>query len=75
LLGGAGLDTGCILRFEVIRITQRAARQPPRLPIVRPAGARSTGIPMVSRIVEQVTSFALWYALWQLADHFFKVVH
>jgi hypothetical protein len=29
---------------------------------------------MVSRIVEQVTSFALWYALWQLADHFLKVV-
>jgi hypothetical protein len=30
---------------------------------------------MVSRIVEQVTSFALWYVLWQLADHFLKVVH
>jgi len=30
---------------------------------------------MVSRIVEQVASFALWYVLWQLADHFFKVIH
>ncbi len=45
----------------------------PACPIVRPAGALSTGIPMVSRIVEQVTSFALWYVLWQLADHFLKV--
>jgi len=28
---------------------------------------------MVSRIVEQVTSFALWYVLWQVADHFLKI--
>jgi len=29
---------------------------------------------MVSRIVEQVTSFALWYDLWQVADHFLEIL-
>jgi hypothetical protein len=28
---------------------------------------------MLSRVVEHVTSFAIWYALWQLADFIFKV--
>jgi hypothetical protein len=30
------------------------------------------GIAMISKIFENVTSFAIWYALWQLADFIFK---
>jgi len=31
--------------------------------------------PILSRIVENLVSFAMWYVLWQVADFIFKVQH
>jgi hypothetical protein len=28
---------------------------------------------MLTRVIEHVTSFVIWYALWQLADFILKV--
>lgn len=30
---------------------------------------------MLTRVIEHVTSFVIWYALWQLADFIFKAQH
>ncbi len=33
----------------------------------------STVVVMMSRVLENVVSFVIWYALWQMADFIFKV--
>jgi hypothetical protein len=70
-------DVGYTLELKSIQVvTRRKATASPAASLAcRGTQHGLVMSPILSRIVENLVSFAMWYVLWQVADFIFKVQH